>query len=75
MNIRKSISLALIACIVSGNICFAEDINLKPNINLPGIKVDLPKTKEEAKDDERATKRGSQRGESLAGSSKKGSFY
>ena len=49
MNIRKSISLALIACIVSGNICFAEDINLKPNINLPGIKVDLPKTKEEAK--------------------------
>ena len=46
MNIRKSISLALIACVVSGNICFAEDINLKPNINLPGIKVDLPKTKE-----------------------------
>lgn len=50
MNIRKSISLALIACIVSGNICFAEDINLKPNINLPGmVKVDLPRTKEEAK--------------------------
>ena len=49
MNIRKSISLVLIACMVSGNICFAEDINLKPNINLPGIKVDLPKTKEEAK--------------------------
>ena len=49
MNIRKSISLALIACMVSGNICFAEDINLKPNINLHGIKVDLPKTKEEAK--------------------------
>ena len=49
MNIRKSISLALIACVVSGHICFAEDINLKPNINLPGIKVDLPKTKEETK--------------------------
>ena len=37
MNMRKSISLALIAFIISGNICFAEDINLKPNINLPGI--------------------------------------
>lgn len=50
MNMRKSISLALIACIVSGNVCLAKDINLKPNINLPGmVKVDLPRTKEEAK--------------------------
>ena len=38
MNIRKSISLALIACMVSGNICFAEDINLKPNINFGVLK-------------------------------------
>lgn len=50
MNIKKSISLALAVCIISGNICLAEDINLKPKINLPGmVKVDLPKTKEEAK--------------------------
>lgn len=49
MNMKKSISLALITCIISGNICLAKDINLKPNINLPGVKVDLPKTKEEAK--------------------------
>lgn len=49
MNIKKSISLALAACIISGNICLAKDINLKPNINFPGVKVDLPKTKEEAK--------------------------
>lgn len=50
MNIRKSVSLAVIACIISGNVCLAKDINLKPSINLPGmVKVDLPKTKEEAK--------------------------
>lgn len=50
MNMKKSISLALIACIISGNVCLAKNINLKPNINLPGmVKVDLPKTKEEAK--------------------------
>lgn len=45
MNMKKSISLALITCIVSGNICLAKDINLKPNINLPGVKVDFMKTR------------------------------
>lgn len=76
MNMRKSISLALIACIVSGNVCLAKDINLKPNINLPGmVKVDLPRTKEEAKMMKRAAKRSCKRGKSLAGSSRKGSFY
>ena len=75
MNMKKSISLALIACIVSGNICFAKDINLKPNINLPGVKVDLPKTKEEAKMMKEQQKESAKEEEALQEAQKKGSFY